>query len=127
MKYAIICLLFVFSVSCNSKKKERDPNDVPAGGPCSYKDKTYPAKVIDIRREPNSPARVLFEVSYNSGSRDTISYYMTNNRDITEEEIKQKGVAKDSVFQLVVSEIVSGSCNPRVKHLVLEKFSEPSK
>jgi hypothetical protein len=127
MRYAIICLLFAFSISCSSKNKKRDPNDIPAGGPCSYKSKTLPARVIDIRREPNSQPSVFFEVSHNLGDLDTISYFTINNRNITEEEIKQKGVAKDAVFQLEVSEITSGSCNPMVRRLSLEKFIETPK
>lgn len=123
MKLLFSCLLAIWCFSCNNTQKDPPgPREVPAGGPCSYKHDTLPARVVKINRQPNSMPGVYFEVRYSETHSDTVSYNTTNKRDISEEEITKSGIKPGAVFRYIVSEITSGSCNPRVTQLLLEPY-----
>ena len=124
MKLFGYCFIVVLCISCNNTRKETPGGgEVPSGGPCSYKQDTFPARVVNIKRLPNSPPAVFFEVQLSGTNSDTVVYSMVNNRSISEEEITRQGVKTGAVFQYIVSSIVSGSCNPHVNHLELEPYN----
>lgn len=120
VKHLIALLLVVSAIACNSKKSSRDePRD---GGGCSYRYDTIPARVVKIERQATQQPRVLFVLLRNAASTDTIPYFMANGKDLSEEEIKEKGVVEGAVFQFITGEIKSGSCNPSLKRIVLNKY-----
>lgn len=119
MKHLIALLLVVSAIACNSKSSRDEPRD---GGPCSYQYDTIPARVVKIERQATQQPRVLFVLLRNAASTDTIPYFMANGKDLSEEEIKEKGVVEGAVFQFITGEIKSGSCNPSLKRIVLNKY-----
>ena len=109
-------------MACNNKRSPETPEEPRAGGPCTYRYDTLPAKVIKIERQAGQQPRVIFAVLREQGA-DTTSYFLANNRDISEEEIKQKAVAEGAVFQMIDAKIKTGACNPHIIHIDLEKYT----
>ncbi len=108
--------------SCVSKKKENID-----GGPCSYDDKVYPAKLIKLLPTPDSSAyNALFEVDMREGvaanQKDTLDYSRVNNRSITPEQIKKDSIETGKVYKYVFSTITSGTCDPKIEMIRLEKY-----
>lgn len=133
MRIYTILLLIVFVIACNTKKKEEEKPALPpeikkeepvAGGPCTYKDNVYPAKVVKIEGENESALNIFFEVKISGKTKETISYYSKMNRYITPDEVMQKGILLDSVYKYVQSEIVTGTCTPKVSKFVFEKYEQ---
>lgn len=120
MKYIPVLLLAVLFMACNGKKAA-GPDEPRDGGPCTYTYDTLPAKVIKLNRQNNQPTQVMFAILHQQGT-DTTSYFMANKRDISEEEIKQKGVAEGVVFRYIDGRMLSGACNPHVFHISLDKY-----
>ena len=131
MKYPVIILLLVLSVSCNSKKPAEEPKPVVpapkeaieplAGEPCSYKDNIYPARVLKVEGADANSLDISFEVTRGK-EKDTITYSDEMHRYMTQSEIEQNGIVLDAQYKYVESDIVSGSCTPHIKRLLLQKY-----
>jgi hypothetical protein len=118
-----LCLLIIFLIlnACNNGKKEKE---IPAGGPCSYEDKFYPARLVKLEASPDSSTfNGWFEIDNSSGNgKDTISYLRMTNRSITKEQLQKDSIAVGNVYKYVVSTIKTGDCNPDVRTIRLEKY-----
>lgn len=106
--------------SCNNGKKE-----IPAGGPCSYEDQFYPAKLVKLEASPDSSTfNGWFEIDNPSGngSKDTLSYLRLTNNSITKEQLQKDSIATGNIYKYVVSTIKTGTCNPDVRTIRLERY-----
>lgn len=106
--------------SCSNGKKE-----IPSGGPCSYEDKFYPAKLVKLEASPDSSTfNGWFEIDNLSGngSKDTLSYLRLTNNSITKEQLQKVSLAIGNTYKYVVSTIKTGSCNPDIRSIKLEKY-----
>lgn len=131
MRVYTIFLLLVFVIACNTQKKQEEkpaPTPEPAkeepiaGGPCTYKDRVYPAKVLKIEGQNDQTLDVSFEVKLDAKTKKTITYSSVMNSYITPDEVMKKGILLDSTYKYVQSEIVTGTCNPKVNKFVFEKY-----
>ena len=123
----MIRTLFLFIIatniiSCNNGKKGKK---ILAGGPCSYNDKFYPAKLVKLEASPDSSTfNGWFEIDNPSGNgtKDTISYLRLTNRSITKEQMQKDSIATGKNYKYVVSTIKTGDCNPDIRTISLEKY-----
>ena len=76
MKTFILFSILIILISCNDIVKE-----VPDGGPCSYEDKTYPAKLIKIIpiNADEYDAQFKLEENRDFAGNDTIYYSSLNH------------------------------------------------
>jgi hypothetical protein len=140
MNHSLFALLLLCCISCNNKKtdphngeknKPQDGGDV-AGGPCTYKDYVMSATVIAIKGEDSTRMNVFFVLgdadgmSRVVGKRDTINYYSEKMNYLTPSKIKEMGIVKGAQYKYIESQIVSGSCNPTVRQLVMTKYEATS-
>ncbi len=113
-----IPVLSLFFFSCNNAVKEE-----PDGGPCSYKETVFPARLIQLEQRDSLSWDARFEISLPEGAdkKDTVGFYQLNNQYIPDEKIKKDSIAVGSLCQYVIMDIVSGHCNPQVIIVRLEK------
>ena len=113
--------LVLIASSCSNNKKEKENVD---GGPCTYEDKFYPAKLLKLEASPDSGSwNGWFEIDNPVGNgKDTISYLRMTNQNITKEQLQKDSIAVGAVYKYVVSIIKTGSCNPDIRTIRLEKF-----
>lgn len=133
MRVYTILLLLVLAIACNTKKKEEEKPVLPpepqkeepiAGGPCTYKDNIYPAKVLKIAGQNDQTLDVSFEVKFDAKTKKTITYSSVMNRYISPDEVMKSGILLDSTYKYIQSEIVTGTCNPKVNKFVFEKYGD---
>jgi hypothetical protein len=107
--------------SCSNGKKEKE---IPAGGPCSYDEKIYPAKLVKLDASADSSIfNGWFEIDNTSGNgKEIISYLRLTNRSITKDQRQKDSMAVGNVYKYVVRTIKSGSCNPKTETIWLEKY-----
>jgi hypothetical protein len=121
MKQFFYLLVICVTLSCNNRKKE-----TPDGGPCSYEDKIYPAKLIKLDPSPDSSEYdAWFEINRLNDApadyRDTVHYSPHNYR-IPGEEVKKDSIAVGKVYKFISSTLKTGSCNPHVENVILERY-----
>lgn len=119
MKPVFYLLIICVCLSCNNQKKE-----TPAGGPCSYEDKTYPARLIKLEKNADSITNnAWLEIDNPAGNGiDTISYLRMTNQSISKEQIQKDSIAVGNNYKYVVSTIKTGDCNPDVRTIRLERY-----
>jgi hypothetical protein len=105
--------------SCSGGKKDK-----PDGGPCSYEDKIYPARLIKLKENTDSITyNAWLEIDNPAGKgKDTISYLRMTNRSITKEQLQRDSIVVGKVYKYVVSKIKTGECNPDIRTIKLEKY-----
>ena len=115
------CLLIsvVIISSCKNGKKQNVD-----GGPCSYEDKFYPARLVKLEASPDSSSfNGWFEIDDPSGNgKDTISYLRMMNRSITKEQLHKDSITVGNNYKYVESAIKTGECDPDVRMIRLEKY-----
>jgi hypothetical protein len=118
-RFLNLLIIAVVINSCSNGKKENVD-----GGPCSYEDKFYPARLIKLEASPDSSTfNGWFEIDDPSGKgKDTISYLRMTNHDITKEQLKKDSIATGNIYKYVVSMIKTGECNPDVRSIRLERY-----
>ncbi|HEY6062580.1 MAG TPA: hypothetical protein VIV35_03165 [Chitinophagaceae bacterium] len=119
-RFQYLLIIAVVINSCNNGKKE-----IPAGGPCSYEDKIYPAKLVKLEASPDSSTfNGWFEIVNPSGngSKDTLSYLRFTNNSITKEQIQKDSIVTGNIYKYVESTIKTGACNPEIKTIRLERY-----
>lgn len=119
----ILYLLIIAAIinSCSNGKKQNVD-----GGPCSYEDKIYPAKLIKLDPSPDSSEYdAWFEINRLNDApadyRDTVQYSPYNSR-IPNEQIKKDSIAVGKVYKFISRTIKTGSCDPHVESIRLEKY-----
>lgn len=121
MKIFFLQLIFLsMIIACANHKKE-----IPDGGPCSYEDHIYPAKLIRLEASPDSSSfNPWFEIEdpLSQGIKDTISYMRFSNKNITKEQMQKDSIAIGSLYKYIVSTIKTGSCDPDVRRIILERY-----
>lgn len=119
-RFLYLLIIAAIINSCNNRKKE-----ISAGGPCSYEDKIYPARLLKLEASPDSTTfNGWFEIDNPSGngSKDTISYLRLTNNSITKERLQKDSIAIGNVYKYVVSSIKTGDCNLDVRTIRLERY-----
>jgi hypothetical protein len=119
-RFLLLLILVAIINSCNNRKKE-----IADGGPCSYEDKFYPAKLVKLEASPDSSTfNGWFEIDDPSGNgaKDTLSYLRLTNNSITKEQLKKDSIATGNIYKYVVSTIKTGDCNPDIRTISLEKY-----
>ncbi len=116
MKIVMVLLLAGMCCSCNNNQYE-----IPAGGPCTYDSTVNPAKLIRLVQKDSLNYDAQFEISWQKtpDNKDTISYYMENQRWLTTDQIKNNSLAVGNTYRFIEYFIRSGSCNGHIKRLVL--------
>lgn len=117
----IYCVpLLLSSCNCNNG------NDEPAGGPCAYETKIYPATLILVKRKDRFTADLIFKVTDKNGTlyRDSVSWYKENNNWINVPDILENEITVGKNYKYIIEEIKTGSCTPRIEKLILEKFDK---
>lgn len=107
-------------ISCNNRKKE-----IPDGGPCSYEDKIYPARLLELEASPDSTIfNGWFEIDDPSGngSKDTLNYLRLTNNSITKERLQKDSIVIGNIYKYVESAIKTGACNPDIRTIRLERY-----
>ncbi len=115
-----VLIIFVIINSCKNRKKE-----TPTGGPCSYEDKFYPARLVKLEASPDSNSfNGWFEIDNPSvnGTKDTLSYLRLTNNSITNEQLQKDSIATGTIYKYVVSTIKTGTCNPDIRTIRLERY-----
>jgi hypothetical protein len=110
----------LFLISCKGKKEE------PAGGPCSYKEEIHPAKLIELRHIDSLSFDAAFEIGsrrQGGNSTDTEYFHSLNRQYITAEQVKRDSIMPGKLYQLVESNIISGSCNPHILSIRMQPFT----
>jgi len=117
--YLLLFIILTFNVvSCNNDKGE------PAGGPCTYDKKYYPATVIDIDKKDSLNADIIFRVSDLNGNiyRDSVSWYIEKKEWTLFSKIEKDSILVGKKYMYEVWEMTDGACNPHVEILKLEAF-----
>ena len=117
--------LFIFAVAINSCSNGKKEKEIPSGGPCSYEDKFFPAKLVKLEASPDSTIfNGWFEIDDPSGNgtKDTLSYLRMSNNSITKEQIQKDSIATGNIYKYVVSTIKTGACNPDIRTIRLERY-----
>ena len=120
MKTFIQFSILVILISCNNNVKE-----VANGGPCSYEDKTYPAKLIKIIpiNADEYDAQFKLEENHDYAGNDTIYYSSLNHqRYIYKKDQPVDSLVIGKQYSYIVKQILSGSCNPHIEFLSLDPF-----
>lgn len=115
--FSFVLALLLF-LSCNNNREQ------PAGGPCSYETRTWMATVIKIDPIDSLQNDVVFNIRNENGElvRDSVSLYMENKTWLTAAELVKDSVQVGKKFKYFIDEIKTGSCNPRIEKLTLEKY-----
>lgn len=119
IKVILFALYILLLGACTNNEKEE-----PEGGPCTYETKIYPATVIAIENIDSIHADILFRITDEEGQlyRDSVSWYMENKSPIELARIEKESVTVGKKFKYTVCQIKTGSCNPHIESLLLEKF-----
>lgn len=94
------------------------------GGPCSYTTIQFPATIVDIAEIGDNESDIEFAVD-GYGNTDTLSYYVTNNKAVSNQIIIEKEFKVGDVLVFECDEILTGTCNPSICGLKLEKYVKP--
>lgn len=117
MRVFLLLSAIMLITSCNNGR------DTPDGGPCSYSDATYPArliKTIPLNSEEYDAVFVLEGVKSFHGD-DTVYYSRLNNQHyIQKHEMLMDSMLPGKKYAYIVKNIISGSCNPHIEWLKLE-------
>jgi hypothetical protein len=115
MKILMLLLMICLFFGCNNQQ------EIPDGGPCSYDSTVNPAKLISLIKKDSLNYDAQFEITWKKtpDTKDTISYYMENQRWLTSEQIKNDSLAVGNTYRFIEYIIRSGSCNGHITRLVL--------
>lgn len=123
MKYTLaFSVMVLLATACNDSEKEE-----PAGGPCSYKTTLYPARLVKFVKKDSVQFDAVFEVYHTYEWKDSLSYYLQFKQYLTKDKIIADHLDTGSVWQYRVDEIITGSCNPHIERLVMEKYVAETK
>jgi hypothetical protein len=120
--YLLLLLPLICLGSCNGCKHEKE---IPAGGPCTYKEEVHPAKLIRLQTTDSLNYDGQFEVQRGlqpANIADTVFFHFLNNTYIKVEHIKKDSIEVGKIYKLVEQSILSGSCNPHIQTIRLEKY-----
>jgi hypothetical protein len=118
-----LLLAALYMAACNDSAKSPGSDNM-TGGPCSYKDYEAIAEVIKIDKRDTDRYDILFVLrsnTYTPAGHDTLHYVHEKHNLLTGEELKKLDVKMGDRYKYIISTIISGSCNPTVKQLIMEK------
>lgn len=116
---SLLLLIMLLQLACNNTTGNVD------GGPCTYKEGTHPARLIKLETNDSLVYDALFEIEaglQSAGKKDTVSFNRLNNRYIEKTQIENDSIAEGKVYKYIIQTITSGSCNPDVRIIRLEKY-----
>ena len=119
---SVSAIILLIIASCNNNKKEKENVD---GGPCSYKEEAHPAKLLSLQIIDSLSYDAQFEIEAGSQSADkpdTVLFHSLNNHYIEAKKIKSDTITVGKTYKYIVKTIVSGSCDPTVRIISLEKY-----
>ncbi len=114
----LLLILALMFVSCN--------NGGPAdGGPCSYKDTVYPAKLIYLETHDSVRYNAWLELEAGIKSpdkKDTVYSEMLNGGPLYAAQIAKDSIVAGKIYKFVVRKIMEGHCNPLIYNIRFEKM-----
>lgn len=116
---SLLLLITLLQLACNNTTGNVD------GGPCTYKEDIHPAKLIKLETNDSLVCDALFEIEaglQSAGKKDTVSFNQLNNRYIEKTQIENDSIAEGKVYKYIIQTITSGSCNPDIRTIRLEKY-----
>jgi hypothetical protein len=119
-RLALLFLLPIFSAACNNRANETD------GGPCSYEESIFPARLISIIPKTDETYDAVFKLQNIKSfrGRDTIYYSELNNDHfISLKEMPANNMVPGKDYSYTVKNIKSGSCNPHIETLSLQPYT----
>lgn len=116
---SLLLLITLLQLACNNKTGNVN------GGPCTYKEDTHPAKLIRLETSDSLTYNGLFEIEaglQSADKKDTVSFDRLNNRYIEKTQIEKDSIAEGKVYKYIIQTITSGSCDPDIRTIRLEKY-----
>ena len=120
-KIPSIALMFLMLAACHTGNNRKDMN----GGPCSYQDKIFPARLLKLVPVDSTLYDASFAVSGRRGADDTpdtLYFHQLTNNYIQATRVKTDSIEAGKIYRYVRQTIVSGDCNPNIETIRLEKF-----
>lgn len=124
IKLLFFAVFISLVISCQTEKPQTEKEEVeeiPDGGPCTYKDHFYPAVMLSI--DSSSVGDCDFQVMIHGTFNDTLYYHEARNYPLPLDSLHQKNIKVGDTITFLESTIVTGSCSPRMTLLLLEKYS----
>ncbi|HNU16089.1 MAG TPA: hypothetical protein PKI55_16695, partial [Chitinophagaceae bacterium] len=121
--YFLLTLLLILAVACRQEKKKS--KRILDGGPCTYRQVSYPAKLIKLVPVNGEEFDAFFELKpgvRSSDKNDTVSHYALTNKYVSAKKIKAYKIEEGKVYRYNDSYIVSGMCNPHVMTIRFEIY-----
>lgn len=118
-KISLLLLMALLQLACNNTTGNVD------GGPCAYKEDTHPAKLIRLETTDSLTYNGLFEIEaglQSTDKKDTVSFNRLNNSYIEKAQIEKDSIAEGKVYKYIIQTITSGSCDPNIRIIRLEKY-----
>jgi hypothetical protein len=112
-----VAVLLTLLMACG----QRQSTDV-AGGPCSYDTVDYPAVILDIERFNSTECDISFLVVWDEEATDTILYSMQSDGFLAHTEVEKRGLVVGDTVCYKHYQISSGSCNPDMFSISLNKY-----
>lgn len=118
--FVMLCFSIMIIISCNNNNDDR----IAAGGPCTYDTVLLPAKVIAILKQDSVYADIIYRVFNRDSSiyRDSVSQYIETGHYIESSKINKDSIKAGERLIYQIAKIKSGSCNPHLEILRLERF-----
>ncbi len=119
MKNISLLLLVMLLLACNNTSNNAD------GGPCAYKEDIHPARLIKLETNDSLVYDALFEIEaglQSTDKKDTVSFNRLNNRYIEKAQIEKDSIAEGKIYKYIIQTITSGSCDPDIRIILLEKY-----
>jgi hypothetical protein len=113
----IISFLLLFS-ACNNHSQQ----EVPAGGPCTYKNTVRPARLIHLISNDSVNYDAVLEISRSAVLLDTVYYQRIHHRLLSAEEVKKDSLLVGTTYQYVEQDLVMGSCTPHIVSILFKKM-----
>jgi hypothetical protein len=117
-----ILILLALLAACGQRQ-----NGAVAGGSCNYYTLVYPAIILSIENFDSTECDISFLINWGKGVTDTLLYSVEHHNFLAQTELKKRGLAIGDTVCYKHYQISSGSCNPDIFKLSLERFAKAEK
>jgi hypothetical protein len=120
--FSVLFLLSILLIQCKSAKREKEYHEKEnvAGGPCSYKEESYTATVLAIKKISDNYYDIQFLLKPEKGTYSNLPDTMMlsaldrQTGPVEESRIKRDSIVVGKKCRYYIQEIVSGSCTPLI-------------
>lgn len=106
-KYWLLPIISIYCCACNTA------DDNVAGGPCTYKYDTIPARIITIDSVDSNNHNLILAIEKTGLYKtDTIDLHKEFGNYVTPGELQHENIHVNDSLIFVTGKIISGSCNP---------------